>query len=1258
MVKLDAVERLLPSWTRVKSSERRIKIKTANIETFESSLNLNRGAVNKSPNTPITTAQRIKDILGKYWSFTLNRLKSIRTIVETAIIRTKRPIPTTGPVATKTTDKAAGRNIPNPLIPTTFLEKAITKVTIGRSSNKTIVFAGTPAATAPRIAYLTGLYGQTGPRNWEPSMDSKGPKVSSVFWVMSGTGVGAGVITGVALAVASGEGVKVGRTLVWADTEAPPVRNRKINPINTLTNIRRMGVLSSSVIIAKNAILIYIQQMETAAYEPAPTAPDKKSIFRQIDDGMYRLRYMSQDGVQLYDGSFVRRFWEGSIGTSVKATYGVSAIRRFVTGDKTPKEAGPNTAINKEEGPQGILGAGGPHEKNIFFRRNVVFLAGIKHPLFSPDSRPVQKVEEIKRSRQNLEKYTHETTNPPDKFLIQPLMTSLIGESLEFFDESQYPDYKPERDQNGNRELKLGKLKRYSPNEAVRLVFHNKDNGRYGFVNIDEDTYYSLEDGTAAGGDAFFLSKIICGEVNGSQIEELLEGTKVHDIDDWFDEPPAKVAIGAVETSAKENHILSNRHITDPRFGAIFMVQYEKTQIPVNSKASVVSKDELKGVSPPSDNYSSQLLPVAVFDQVGHSQATAMPFNRMLDKALSAVCFADPENTTSSTYIEPEEEPYVLQIVDQFMEAQAHKLSGDLTSLKKLSFSFDGPRQMAEILNIRELRSIEDIPASFISTASLNRKLHFFISKGHPIINSKNPLENTIYFLKTMSANSTSAYLAVEPSEESKRVNNALAIAVHGNGNNDIIEQIVGRIANEAIRGEVNKKGERVKIAPDPIEIRDSLIKETGEESTLISDFFAFQRIVQDEIFAAKRGESTAGTLALATDLGSARFKLENFSAKKLGTSMVQLLATKMLSSTGKDSKFLFSVAETEFFSSISKTAIYSHAQSGNKERVRIKPDDPIGILELVDKFEDINFYRGIRDALIGGEIDLRKLDKRKKTALIWINGKIQEIKEKDPGKLKEKQKEIESDLQQEKLREMLILDGIPLEEIRIDQNEIRRQAELEVAKRKTELSHIVFGDRDHYQNLENLQAEARIDAHVRNQLYEFADTITNATAGYLKGLEPQEREKFASPLRQLFIAQKELDQLTDLVDGVALAWGLNKYYLFEGMQKMYRDQAEITPQNLDFQSQNRGINSLDNFLGSSGADVDSFEDIQKIAKYGFENGISADTVIRFISYKSDIKPDSLYRYIALWKDPNPDYGPLAALKAIIDEPKNFASKA
>jgi hypothetical protein len=72
-------------------------------------------------------------------------------------ITKKRPIPAIGPVATNEVARAAGKNIPNPLIPITFRLNAITKATTGNRRRRTIVFSGTPEAIARSIAYLTGL---------------------------------------------------------------------------------------------------------------------------------------------------------------------------------------------------------------------------------------------------------------------------------------------------------------------------------------------------------------------------------------------------------------------------------------------------------------------------------------------------------------------------------------------------------------------------------------------------------------------------------------------------------------------------------------------------------------------------------------------------------------------------------------------------------------------------------------------------------------------------------------------------------------------------------------------------------------------------------------------------------------------------------------------------------------------------------------------------------------------------------------------
>ena len=140
----------------------------------------------------------------------------------------KSPMPTTGPMATKVTANAAGKKIPKPLIPIMCLAAAITEATTGRSSKRTMVLAGTPASTAERIAYLIGFNGQTGPNFCSSSSFSKGPRVSSVFWVISGLAVASGAAVGVALALAVGVGVGVFANKETGFIKKPPKTNKNI----------------------------------------------------------------------------------------------------------------------------------------------------------------------------------------------------------------------------------------------------------------------------------------------------------------------------------------------------------------------------------------------------------------------------------------------------------------------------------------------------------------------------------------------------------------------------------------------------------------------------------------------------------------------------------------------------------------------------------------------------------------------------------------------------------------------------------------------------------------------------------------------------------------------------------------------------------------------------------------------------------------------------------------------------------------------
>ena len=57
-------------------------------------------------------------------------------------------------MATNVMESAAGKKIPNPLIPIIVLEAAITVAIIGNNNSKVMVFSGTPEAIESRIACL------------------------------------------------------------------------------------------------------------------------------------------------------------------------------------------------------------------------------------------------------------------------------------------------------------------------------------------------------------------------------------------------------------------------------------------------------------------------------------------------------------------------------------------------------------------------------------------------------------------------------------------------------------------------------------------------------------------------------------------------------------------------------------------------------------------------------------------------------------------------------------------------------------------------------------------------------------------------------------------------------------------------------------------------------------------------------------------------------------------------------------------------
>ncbi|KKR40613.1 MAG: hypothetical protein UT76_C0041G0007, partial [Candidatus Woesebacteria bacterium GW2011_GWB1_40_12] len=107
---------------------------------------------------------------------------------------------------------------------------------IGKRRRRTNVFAGTPASTAPLIAYLTGLNGQTASKFCSSKSFSRGPNDSVLFCVIS-TGGTPGVGSKVAVGVGLSDGLGV-----TAETGRKPDEAKRMTIKKSRPNIFRMGI--------------------------------------------------------------------------------------------------------------------------------------------------------------------------------------------------------------------------------------------------------------------------------------------------------------------------------------------------------------------------------------------------------------------------------------------------------------------------------------------------------------------------------------------------------------------------------------------------------------------------------------------------------------------------------------------------------------------------------------------------------------------------------------------------------------------------------------------------------------------------------------------------------------------------------------------------------------------------------------------------------------------------------------------------------
>lgn len=967
----------------------------------------------------------------------------------------------------------------------------------------------------------------------------------------------------------------------------------------------------------------------------------------KTDKAMLRLRRMSRGGEEMHKAHLTTRLAETIITESMKVTNEIGMLKRDWKGNKTPAKSLPNEAICATEELGGTLGVGGNHERNLVFKDDVIWYAGIHHQRPGFTSLNINStVAEINSQR----KYIKDTQqfidgSVSDSFTLQPAITSLVDKAIENFQHTQYPDISI--GSNGTRSMELGKVKEYDPkSQAIRIVF--KVGTDFRFANIDINTWNKLKTGTLDPDQPFFLSKLLTEGIEASDLDRLEQmGINSKVFGRWFDEPPAIVSISAMENSDPFLHLLDKRRITDPRIAVNLLLKYETKDFTLEKRGDKDGK-LVKVIS-------KQKILKRVNNQFGHLQATALPARQYLKEALQTVAFIENGHKKSVQHRNGQKliihEPFIIPIKDEYLARKSPQAAGDQANLNLESFAHRGTRRIARELNIMEIRTGYKLPQEYVKMASLNKKMHKFLAdSGDPNITPEN-IPGTTDPLTQALALDGSAYLAVLP-KDSEELTNALAIAVFGNGINAELEKIINKVIVDIKENDQN--------AIDIAKFLEAVDKNNPE--SLISKYFKFAKIFEEEKQAALHGESTAGTLALATYLGKAREFLEEISAKSLGRLMKQLQAEKMNSSTGSEDPFFDpespdGICEfTDFWSANSKTAIFSNACSGDEVNIRHRPDSPRTIAKLVAEFKNADFYRAIRDQILGADWHIkdrtkliRSLSNMQRTVVLWLSSKIKEAEYQSYKGTEGLKHKLELQLREDELlREVMETEGSATSILTIEEK--HKQAEQELAAGRFERIHYAstltdipgMGQIFHYKNLNEFIEAARVDADIYNRLEEFSDIVTDALAEYLKNnKELGQSNEYTIPLRQLYGLWVQHDQIEDLTHAMSLAYSLNKYYLAKSVEEIFRQHQEgsnIQPiqtteeMTLVIYSQNQSL------------DFHNFEDIKKLCEHAYSRKISTHDVINYISEWTDFNPISVLTWLKDQIDPNPEIGMLSRL--------------
>lgn len=596
-------------------------------------------------------------------------------------------------------------------------------------------------------------------------------------------------------------------------------------------------------------------------------------------------------------------------------------------------------ATGATEGLAGPFGINGNFTRDYTFKPETLWYNGASVP---------QDYEKVKKNFKSHELIGLDLTIQPQRYFIeksqqlsdkeapiQPLIRDLIDKSLGQFGDNHY--YGIDFDKNNNPSF--GKKRKYNATKNfVRLVVPNAGSQEFSFVDLTKDQYDKLTGSFPS--DPYALTKLLL-EPTDTEFQVLNKiGVKMAHLDSWYDAKQRPlITVGIVHSGNESNHPLHN--ISD-------------STIAINSVLSVGDKRNSSG---------TKYHPTSLHTEFAHSPVAGKSGVEYLDSAIchvSEVSEISGVNTAGQDDLPPN--VYSIPIEDQQSIQYASKLKLQQKKLIQSTFSYEGTRKLAELMNIYEIR-IDNIkiPQELESLFDDIYNLHQYMQSQNlfPEIFNSETKPSTIkqYLLGSLFTSKLAPFTPVSPNGAKT---DEIEMTTPGNLLLPAVEDLYGLVNRFFSEYGVLDNEILSKFASEISKVYSSSPNYNDPRTALALSTFHDAKFRQEIKRAKIHHTGVASSLAFAANYFRNALQ-RGLAPKTLPPHTVNLSGSAQNSRIDKPSIAIKDrCSAISFTSARSASVIVSEGQDGETKTVRSGFDDPITMLKIIDSIQDPTFFSAL----------------------------------------------------------------------------------------------------------------------------------------------------------------------------------------------------------------------------------------------------------------------------------------------------------